>query len=90
MKASITCTRQTAVWTSVLSFPIFALTFSMANPLTVILYGQKYASSAVLLALLSFGYYFNAALGFNGLTLKVYGRLRHCHHQHPCSNYYRD
>ncbi|MBS1964692.1 MAG: flippase [Chloroflexi bacterium SZAS-1] len=68
---------QTAVWTSVLSFPIFALTFSMANPLTVILYGQKYASSAVLLALLSFGYYFNAALGFNGLTLKVYGRLRY-------------
>ena len=31
----------------------------------------------MLLALLSFGYYFNAALGFNGLTLKVYGRLRY-------------
>ncbi|HNP70106.1 MAG TPA: flippase [Kouleothrix sp.] len=68
---------QTAVWTSVLSFPIFALTFSLAQPLTVLLYGQKYASSAVLLALLSFGYYFNAALGFNGLTLKVYGKLRY-------------
>lgn len=68
---------QTAVWTSVLSFPIFALTFSLSAPLTVLLYGQEYASSAVLLALLSFGYYFNAALGFNGLTLKVYGKLRY-------------
>jgi O-antigen/teichoic acid export membrane protein len=68
---------QTAVWTSVLSFPIFALTFSLSAPLTVLLYGEKYASSAVLLALLSFGYYFNAALGFNGLTLKVYGKLRY-------------
>lgn len=68
---------QTAVWTSVLSFPIFALTFSLASPLTVLLYGEQYASSAVLLALLSFGYYFNAALGFNGLTLKVYGKLRY-------------
>lgn len=68
---------QTAVWTSVLSFPIFALTFSLASPLTVLLYGESYASSAVLLALLSFGYYFNAALGFNGLTLKVYGKLRY-------------
>ena len=68
---------QTAVWTSVLSFPIFALTFSLSGPLTVLLYGEKYASSAVLLALLSFGYYFNAALGFNGLTLKVYGKLRY-------------
>lgn len=68
---------QTAVWTSVLSFPIFALTFSLASPLTVLLYGEGYASSAVLLALLSFGYYFNAALGFNGLTLKVYGKLRY-------------
>lgn len=68
---------QTAVWTSLLSFPVFALTFSLAGPVTVLLYGAKYASSVPLLALLSFGYYFNAALGFNGLTLKVYGKLRY-------------
>jgi O-antigen/teichoic acid export membrane protein len=29
------------------------------------------------MSLLSVGYYFNAALGFNGLTLKVYGKLRY-------------
>jgi O-antigen/teichoic acid export membrane protein len=68
---------QTAIWTSVLSFPVFAMTFSLAHPLTVLLYGQRYEGSAIILALLSFGYYFNAALGFNGLTLKVYGKLKY-------------
>jgi O-antigen/teichoic acid export membrane protein len=68
---------QTAIWTSLLSFPIFALTFSLAHPITVLVYGQEWSDSAVILALLSVGYYFNAALGFNGLTLKVYGKLRY-------------
>lgn len=68
---------QTAIWIAVISFPVFALTFSMAQPLTVFLYEQRYENSWIILALLSFGYYFNAALGFNGLTLKVYGKLRY-------------
>jgi len=68
---------QNAVWIAVASFPIFALTFSLAAPITVLLYGERYADSAVYLALLSFGYYFNAALGQNGLTLKVFGKLRY-------------
>jgi O-antigen/teichoic acid export membrane protein len=68
---------QTAIWTSVLSFPIFALTFSLAQPLTALLYPQSYEQSAAILALLSLGYYFNAAMGFNGLTLKVYGKLKY-------------
>jgi O-antigen/teichoic acid export membrane protein len=68
---------QTAMWIAVLSFPLFALTFSIAQPLTTLLLGPRYQDSAVLLAILSFGYYFNAALGFNGLTLKIYGRLRY-------------
>jgi O-antigen/teichoic acid export membrane protein len=68
---------QTALWMSVISFPIFAMTFSLAQPLTVMLYTNAYADSAVILALLSFGYYFSAALGFNGLTLKVFGKVRY-------------
>jgi O-antigen/teichoic acid export membrane protein len=68
---------QTAIWIAVLSFPIFALTFSLAKPVTETLFGSRYADSATYLALLSFAYYFNAALGFNGLTLKVFGRLRY-------------
>ena len=68
---------RTAMWIAVLSFPIFALTCSLAGPTTELLLGARYQDSAVLLALLAFGYYFNAALGFNGLTLKIYGRLRY-------------
>jgi O-antigen/teichoic acid export membrane protein len=68
---------QNAIWIAILSFPIFALTFSLARPITVLLYGDRYAQSAVILALLSAGYYFNAALGQNGLTLKVFGKVRY-------------
>ena len=68
---------KTAVWMSLLSFPIFALTFSLARPLTVFLYGARYESSWTLLAMISLGYYFNVVLGFNGLTLKVLGHVRY-------------
>jgi O-antigen/teichoic acid export membrane protein len=67
---------QTAIWTAVLSFPIFALTFSLAQPITLLLYGRRYADSATILTLLSLGYYFNAALGPNVLTLRVFGKIR--------------
>jgi O-antigen/teichoic acid export membrane protein len=68
---------QNAIWIAILSFPIFAVTFSLARPITLLLYGDRYAESAIILALLSAGYYFNAALGQNGLTLKVFGRVRY-------------
>jgi O-antigen/teichoic acid export membrane protein len=68
---------KTAIWMAVLSFPIFAMTFSMARPLTLFLYGARYEQSGMILALLSFGYYVNVALGFNGLTLQVLGKIRY-------------
>jgi O-antigen/teichoic acid export membrane protein len=68
---------RTAAWIAVFSFPVFALTFASSQPLTVTLFGQRYEGSAAILALLSLGYYFNAALGFNGLTLRVYGLVRY-------------
>jgi len=68
---------QTAIWLSVLSLPVFLLTFSLAAPLTLTLYGPRYADSATYLALLSLGTYIQAASGFNGLVLKVVGRLRY-------------
>jgi O-antigen/teichoic acid export membrane protein len=68
---------QTAIWIAVFSFPIFVLTFSLAVPMTVLFYGERYRSSASILALLSFGYYFNAALGFNGTTLTVFKKVRY-------------
>ncbi|NIR47303.1 flippase [candidate division KSB1 bacterium] len=68
---------RTAIWMSVLSFPIFALTFSLAKPVTVLLYGARYESSWFYMQLFALGYYFNVVLGFNGLTLKVLGKVRY-------------
>jgi O-antigen/teichoic acid export membrane protein len=68
---------RTAAWIAVFSFPIFALTFASAHQLTVALFGGRYAASAPIMSLLALGYYFNAALGFNGLTLRVYGLVRY-------------
>jgi O-antigen/teichoic acid export membrane protein len=68
---------QSAVWITVISFPIFLVTFSLAEPLTLLLFGERYAQSGLIMALLAFGFYFNAALGFNADTLRIYGRLRY-------------
>lgn len=68
---------QTAIWIAIITFPVFALTFSFAEPLTVTLFTARYAQSGVILALLAFGYYFNAALGFNGTTINIYGKVRY-------------
>jgi len=68
---------RTAVWMAVLTFPIFAATFSIAQPLVEFVFGHRYAASGPILAMLSLGFYFNVALGFNGLTVKVLGKLRY-------------
>ena len=66
---------RTAAWIAVASFPMFALTFSLSEPITVAMFGEGYRNAGDLLALMSLGYYFNAALGFNGLTVKTAGRV---------------
>jgi len=63
-----------AIWIAVLTFPFFALSTTVAGPITS-LYGAQYAGSAPILALLAIGNYANAAVGFNGLTIRIYGRL---------------
>lgn len=67
----------TASWLTVLTFPVFVLTFALAEPVTSTMFGERYASSAPYLALLSLGYFVQVSLGFNGMMLKVYGRLRY-------------
>jgi len=61
---------------AMLAFPIFLLTFSLARPVTTALFGGQYSSSAIIMSLLSLGYFVSTASGFNGLTLKVVGKLR--------------
>jgi O-antigen/teichoic acid export membrane protein len=67
----------TAIWLAVMSFPVFMVTSVLARPVTVLLFGARYAGSGTYLALLSVGYYFQAALGFNGLTIQVFGKIRY-------------
>lgn len=67
---------QTTLWLVVFSFPVFALTGPFAAATTTALFGERYASSAPYLAVLAVGYYLNASMGFNALTLQVFGRLR--------------
>ncbi len=68
---------QTAIWIAIFTFPIFIVSSALSNPITVLLYGQDYADSALIMALLSIGYYINAALGFNAETLRIYGKIRY-------------
>jgi O-antigen/teichoic acid export membrane protein len=66
---------RTALFVALVTFPVFALTFTLSNPLIQLLYGSRYSASATYLAILALGYYFQAALGFNGTTLMVTGRV---------------
>jgi O-antigen/teichoic acid export membrane protein len=67
---------QTASSLAVLSFPVFAATFVLSEPLTVFLLGEQYQSSAAVLGILALGCYVHTSLGFNSQTLRVYGRVR--------------
>ena len=67
---------QTSAWIAVLSFPAFVVSFALAQPITVLLFGARYADSAAILAILSLGFFVNAALGFNSHTLRVFGKVR--------------
>ncbi len=67
---------ETSLWMSVLAFPIFLATACFARPLTIFLYGARYAPSAPILAILSLGHFINVVFAFNGATLKVLGKIR--------------
>ena len=67
---------QTASWITVLTFPLFAISYAIADPVVTLLFGQEYAGSGSVLALLALAYYFNASMGFNSRTLKVVGKVR--------------
>ena len=67
---------RTALWVAVLTYPVFVVSFALASPLTVSLFGERYERSGTVLALLAVGYFVNAASGFNSLTLAVRDRLR--------------
>ncbi len=65
-----------AAWIAVATFPVVAATTVLAEPITVLLFGDRYRDAAVVLAILAVGLYVSAALGFNALTLRVQGAVR--------------
>jgi O-antigen/teichoic acid export membrane protein len=67
---------RSAAWIAVLSFPIFVLTFSLATPVTVFLFDERYRSSGVILATLSLARYIDAAFGPNGQTIRMFGGVK--------------
>lgn len=67
---------RSAVWVAVLTFPMFAVAFAAAEPLTVLLYGERYAEAAPILSILALGMFADSTLGFNAPTLRVVGKVR--------------
>lgn len=67
---------RSATWMAILAFPIFAASFTLAEPVVVLLFGERYAASAVVLAMLALGRYVDTAFGNNGLALRVFGSSR--------------
>ncbi len=68
---------QTAAWTALFSFPVFALAFVFGEQLVTLLFGERYASSGAILAALAVGHFFTASTGPNGQLLAVYGKIRY-------------
>jgi O-antigen/teichoic acid export membrane protein len=67
---------RTAIWVTVMSFPIFAGTFALGRPIAGLLFGERYEPSGVYLSILAVGYAINSALGFSGVTLAANGHGR--------------
>lgn len=66
-----------ALWLAVLGLPIFLITFSAAESITGFVFGERYADSWTVLALVSLSHYLAAYLGFNDTVLIVTGRIRY-------------
>jgi len=67
---------QSTIWITIVTFPVFAVCFFLAEPVTVLLFGSRYASAGSILAIMAVGEFVNAVLGLNRYTLQVYARVR--------------
>src|SRR5690606_38998042 len=67
---------RSAVWVAVLTFPLFALSFTAAVPITLLLFGERYVAAAPILSLLAASQFVDAMMGFNAAALRVTGSVR--------------
>jgi O-antigen/teichoic acid export membrane protein len=65
-----------ALWVAVLTFPAFAVSFALAEPMTVLLFGERYRAAGPILSFLALGAFVESLVGFNASTLRMVGRLR--------------
>jgi O-antigen/teichoic acid export membrane protein len=66
---------RSTIWITIATFPVFGVCFFLAEPVTVLLFGTRYAEAGILLAILAVGVYVNAALGLNLYVLQVHARV---------------
>jgi O-antigen/teichoic acid export membrane protein len=64
-----------ALWVAVLTFPAFAVSFALAEPVTVLLFGERYRAAGPILSFLALGAFVESLVGFNASTLRMIGRL---------------
>jgi O-antigen/teichoic acid export membrane protein len=67
---------QTLLWIATLSFPIFAGCFLLSAPVTVALFGERYADAGPLLMVLSLGQFLTSFFSLNNAVLAVTRRVR--------------
>lgn len=67
---------QTTLWVTLLSFPLFAVSFLASQSLPVLLFGQQYQTSGSILAWLALGFFANASFGTNLRLLRAFSQLR--------------
>ena len=67
---------RSVAWVTVLSFPLFGMTFAVAPALVPVLLGEAYVESAQILAVLAVGNYFSVCMAFNSDALQVLARIR--------------
>ncbi|WP_121742922.1 oligosaccharide flippase family protein [Natronorubrum halophilum] len=63
----------TSKWTYVLTFPIFVLFVVFPGEIISLTFGDEYSTGGVALAILSIGFFINAAVGRNRETLSAFG-----------------
>lgn len=66
---------RTTAWIAVATFPLFLCCISLADFMTVTLFGKEYADSVGILRLLATGFYVSSVTGFNNDVLKAYGHI---------------
>lgn len=66
----------TTLWIAILSFPVLAISIGLAEPVVVLLLGEKYASSASVFMILALGIYIGSSMGLTIRTLRALGKVK--------------